>query len=207
MRSGTNVYRESSIKTNAVNTVRGVLPVSTTTIAPRLALVAALTTLLSFPAEAGKRLDPSRPLYQGLRVESSNESTVALGALASGPPKRIIGLGTWLTSNYEVDVYTSNYLWCDFENLELVAGFYAASDANVRALVTIRNRAGNLVYQAEDTFRVDANAGNYLIADIGQLEPGFYRVYSKVTQKEKSAKQKFWVQVTDQTDPRCDLPE
>ena len=87
------------------------------------------------------------------------------------------------------------------------SGFFAGSDNSVHALVTIKDRSGRLVYQAEDTLPVEAHAVNYVIADIGPLEPGFYRVFSRTIQKEKTAKQRFWIQVTPQADALCVVPE
>jgi len=187
-------------------TDKGVSNVSKTLVT-KLAVLATLTGLLSGSAEAAKRLDPTRIAQPGLSVVSPSASTEDQDAIRTGPPKRIVGFGSWLTSNYEVDVYTSNYLWCDFEHLQLVSGFFAGSDNSVHALVTIKDRSGRLVYQAEDTMPVEAHAVNYVIADIGPLDPGFYRVFSRTIQKEKTAKQRFWIQVTPQSDALCVVPE
>ena len=132
----------------------------------------------------------------------SPEESVS-SALRVGRPAAIAKCDTWITSDYEIDLFTSNYLWCDFENLQIVGGFFSPHDATVHASVVVRNGAGVEFYAAEGIFSVDPSTINYIIADVGPLPPGFYQVLNKLKQGRKAVGQKFWLQVTDETDPLC----
>ena len=44
---------------------------------------------------------------------------------------------------------------------------------------------------------------NYVVADVGSLPAGFYRVIGKIRQGDKVVGQNFWFQVTAEADALC----
>lgn len=158
---------------------------------------------LAWSAQGAKRFEDPRPLEGGLRIVTMSRAGESVAPLGIGSPDRTAMCDVWVTSNYEADAFTTNYLWCDFESLQLIAGFLTPTNRTVRASILIKNSAGTTVINTSGDFPVDQDVVNYVIADIGSLPAGLYKVAAKIQQGGKSVGQSFWFQVTPQSDPLC----
>ena len=86
----------------------------------RLTVLAALSSCLIPAAFAAKRFDSPRPIEPGLRIVAAPLLQNRAVPLASSSPRSLSMCDAWLTSDYEADRFATNYLWCDFENLQVV---------------------------------------------------------------------------------------
>ncbi len=160
----------------------------------KTAIVVVLAICLASTAFAAKRPDAPRPLEPGLRlVAAPQQATVA--PLAIGNPNGLAMMDSWMTSDWEVDQWTTNYLWYDAEALEVVGGFFTPKAKNVTATVTVKDQVGNVVWSDSGVFIIEPNTINYVTATIGQLQPGVYKVIGKFKQGTTTVGQTYWIAV------------
>src|SRR5207249_6886523 len=169
-------------------------------------IFAALAICLISTAHAAKRFDASRPLPAppgGLRVLAMTPAGGSVAPLGVGGSTSLRMCAAWASSDYEADTFSTNYLWCDFESLQVIAGFSTPVSRDVHALVVIKDSSGVVVYQAVGDLSIVPSVINYILADVGPLPAGFYKVISKIKQGDRVVGQSFWFQVTAQSDPQC----
>src|SRR5436309_7888500 len=111
-------------------------------------IFAALAICLISTAHAAKRFDPSRPLPAqpgGLSVVPMTPAVGSFAPLGVGGSSSLIMCDTWMSSDYEAGIMSTNYLWCDFESLQVIAGFSTPVSRDVHASVLIKDSSGVVV--------------------------------------------------------------
>ena len=168
----------------------------------KIAVLTALAISLSPAASAGKKLDSPRLLEPGLPIVATAPPGNVAAPLSASTPRALTMCSAWMTSDFEIDEFATNTLWCECEDMTVRGGFYTPLSKSVSATVSIKDSTGALIAKADGTLAPET-AITPVRAEFGQFAAGFYKVITRIRQGDRTVSQSFWFQVTAATDPQC----
>lgn len=160
----------------------------------RIASVLMLASCIASSAFAVKSPESPRILGHGMQIVKA-PSDVRVAPILSGNPAGLAMFGTWVTSDWEADPWTTNTLWYDEENLVVYWCFMTTKAPNVGASILVKNQSGAEVYRNSGEFEITTNeVWNIYDEGIGMLPPGNYKIIVKIRQGTRVVGNTYWIQ-------------
>lgn len=175
----------------------------------KFGIACAIIALAAAPMSSAVAKEKSRlpvdHLTSSIHEKGSGFYKVEVGAtnalMSVGKPPALSWYGSWITSDYAPDAFSTYFFWCDVESTAVVASFFSPSAANASGTVKVYNAAGTVVFTDEASGSPEGPS--VYAAVIGKLPVGNYKVVIKVKQGKKSIGDQFWMSVYASSDPAC----
>jgi len=142
---------------------------------------------------------------QGPGIHPLPKTTEDLAPLSGGKPFGLAGLGSWVTSDAKPSQFTTDWIWCETENLQVYQVFTVMGSTKVKATVRVTHQDGTLADSA--VYTLDPEPDRYYFVEYSSpsfsLAPGIYKITVKVAQGQKTIGSQYWLLVESANSVNC----